>query len=198
MIKVELAPGMCVYKNVIEEHESIIKDLEDSIELKTLSWQQAYVRSAQSDELDTNTRDTLTIGVPYSANPEIDMSSPSQAILSGLSKLFFDSFNPLETEYKQSYSVGTESHDVYGILKYGVGQKFTNHIDDHTVYPRRVSTVYYLNDDYEGGEINFPRFNISYKPAANELLIFPSNYIYNHSVSEVTSGTRYAVVSWLT
>ena len=58
MIKVELAPGMCVYKNVIEEHESIIKDLEDSIELKTLSWQQAYVRSAQSDELDTNTRDT--------------------------------------------------------------------------------------------------------------------------------------------
>jgi predicted 2-oxoglutarate/Fe(II)-dependent dioxygenase YbiX len=54
-----------------------------------------------------------------------------------------------------------------------------------------------MNDNYSGGEINFPRFGISYKPAANEILMFPSTYVYNHSVSEVTEGTRYAVVSWM-
>jgi len=77
-----------------------------------------------------------------------------------------------------------------------VGQKFVNHIDDHTDYHRRMSTIYYINDNYEGGEIEFPRFNVKYKPVANDFIIFPSNYMYNHSVSPVISGERYAVVSW--
>jgi predicted 2-oxoglutarate/Fe(II)-dependent dioxygenase YbiX len=96
-----------------------------------------------------------------------------------------------------SFGIYFSNHDDYQILKYGKGQKFTNHIDDHPSYHRRVSSIYYINDDYEGGEINFPRFNISYKPKANEMIIFPSTYVYNHSVSEVLSGTRYAVVSWI-
>ena len=60
-----------------------------------------------------------------------------------------------------------------------------------------MSWVYYINDDYTGGEIVFPRFGITYKPAKDELLIFPSTYVYNHSVLPVIEGTRYAVVSWL-
>ena len=74
---------------------------------------------------------------------------------------------------------------------------FSNHIDDHKDYPRRVSTVYYLNDNYTGGEINFPRFGITFKPKANQMIVFPSNFMYNHSVSPVIEGNRYAVVSWL-
>jgi predicted 2-oxoglutarate/Fe(II)-dependent dioxygenase YbiX len=60
-----------------------------------------------------------------------------------------------------------------------------------------MSTVYYLNDNYTGGEINFPRFNVTFKPKANQMIIFPSTYVYNHSVSPVIEGQRYAVVSWL-
>jgi predicted 2-oxoglutarate/Fe(II)-dependent dioxygenase YbiX len=89
------------------------------------------------------------------------------------------------------------NHDAYQILKYGKGQHFANHIDDCEKYLRRVSSAFYLNDNYSGGEINFPRFGVTYKPKANELIIFPSSFIYNHSVSEVTDGTRYAVVSWI-
>jgi Rps23 Pro-64 3,4-dihydroxylase Tpa1-like proline 4-hydroxylase len=54
-----------------------------------------------------------------------------------------------------------------------------------------------MNDNYIGGEIKFPRFNVTHKPKANELLIFPSGYTYNHSVLPVESGTRYAIVGWL-
>jgi predicted 2-oxoglutarate/Fe(II)-dependent dioxygenase YbiX len=57
--------------------------------------------------------------------------------------------------------------------------------------------VYYLNDDYTGGEINFSILGIKIKPVKNQLIIFPSNYIYRHSVEEVTKGTRYSVVTWL-
>jgi len=96
-----------------------------------------------------------------------------------------------------TYGIFSEWHDTYGILKYGKGQQFTNHIDDHPSYHRRVSTVYYLNENYTGGEINFPRFGITFKPKANQMIVFPSTYVYNHSVSPVIEGERYAVVSWM-
>lgn len=196
MDKIEIAPGICVYRNVVENSESLVADIEDAVSLGAITWNQAYVRSDSTDDLDTSKRDTLTIGVSYSSNPEIDYSSPNSIFNTSLSKLFFDSFSVVENDYKSLFGISTTWHDSYGILKYGVGQKFTNHIDDHPDFHRRVSFVYYINEDYDGGEINFPRFNLSYKPRANEMIVFPSTYVYNHSVNEVTSGTRYAVVSW--
>jgi hypothetical protein len=196
MNKKEIAPGIFIYKDVIDEAQTLISEIEDSTTIGAVSWSPAYVRSDSTDNLDTTKRDTLTIGIPYMENPEIDYANPRSVFNTSLSKLFFKSFSPIENDYKWFFEIYTTWHDSYGILKYGVGQKFTNHIDDHPDYHRRISFVYYINDDYDGGEINFPRFNLSYKPQANEMIVFPSTYVYNHSVNEVTSGTRYAVVSW--
>lgn len=196
MNKKELAPGIVVYSNVISDYESLIDDIESSVLAKAVSWSPAYVKSDGDSELDTSRRDTLTIGVSYIENPEIDLSNVVTSFNTSLSKLFFDSFSPIEQDYKNEFGIFTTWHDSYGILKYGIGQKFTNHIDDHPDFHRRISFVYYMNEDYVGGEINFPRFGVSYKPAANEMIVFPSTYVYNHSVNEVTDGTRYAVVSW--
>lgn len=196
MEKEEIAPGIFIYKNVIDSGFDLSKEIEEAVELGATSWEKAYVRSDDSDELDTEKRDTLIIGVSYRNPPEEDLSSASSAFDSTLGKIFFEAFDPIEEDYKNYFGIATDWHDSYGILKYGVGQKFTNHIDDHPAFHRRVSFVYYANDNYSGGEINFPRFNVSYKPKANEMIIFPSTYVYNHSVSEVTDGTRYAVVSW--
>jgi len=196
MQKEELAPGIVVYKNVISEEIDLVSEIESSVSAGAVAWTPAYVKSSGDSELDTTKRDTLTIGVAYMDNPEISLADPTTAFNTSLSKLFYDSFSVVESDYKNAFGIGTSWHDSYGILKYGVGQKFTNHIDDHPDYHRRVSFVYYMNDDYSGGEINFPRFDISYKPLKNEMIVFPSTYVYNHSVNEVTDGTRYAVVSW--
>lgn len=53
------------------------------------------------------------------------------------------------------------------------------------------SLVAYLNDDYEGGEIHFPNQNITVKPKAGSLIMFPSQLPYIHEVKPITSGTRY-------
>lgn len=193
----EIAPGIMIYSDVIQGYDNLINDIEDAVASGIVKWHGAYVKSGDAVEVNTNTRDTQTIGIAYSNNPVIDMSHARNSFDTTLSKLFFDSFDPLEKDYQMYYGLTTTWHDTYGILKYGIGQKFTNHIDDHKDYIRRMSTVYYANDNYSGGEINFPRFGIEYKPKANELLCFPSNFIYNHSVSPVIEGTRYAVVSWL-
>jgi hypothetical protein len=46
----------------------------------------------------------------------------------------------------------------------------------------------YLNDDYEGGELNFPEHNISIKPPAGSAVVFPSNIL--HSVSDLINNNR--------
>jgi len=198
MIKEEIAPGIVVYSKVIPDSENLYNDIEEGMLSANIQWQQASVKESDAPKVNTKTRDTHTLGVNYLGR--VDNSIPnsmSEFFLSNLNNIFFESFDPIEKDYMSGYGILTDSHDSYGILKYGKGQKFTNHIDDHKDYHRRVSTVYYLNDNYTGGEINFPRFNINFKPKANQMIVFPSTYVYNHSVSEVTEGFRYAVVSWM-
>jgi predicted 2-oxoglutarate/Fe(II)-dependent dioxygenase YbiX len=197
MNKKEIAPGIVVYSNVIENHETLITDIEEGIVSAKMNWEKAYVKKNEGIEIDENTRNTQTIGIPYNSEIDNDYVSMPDFFIKNLSNLFLNSFKKIEEDYKSSYSATTEKHESYSILKYGIGQNFTNHIDDCIGFERRVSHVHYLNEDYEGGEIEFPRFNIKYKPKANESIFFPSTYVYNHSVHPVTSGTRYAVVSWM-
>jgi len=200
IIKEEIAPGIVVYSNVVANSEYLYKNIEEDMILAGLSWQAAYVKSGDGDTsgINTNTRDTQTIGILYKGILEKSETEDLAAkFLNNMSNIFFEHFDPIEQDYKANYGISSTWHDVYGILKYGVGQKFTNHIDDHPDYHRRISTVYYLNDNYTGGEINFPRFGITFKPKANQMIIFPSTYVYNHSVSPVIEGERYAVVSWM-
>lgn len=53
-----------------------------------------------------------------------------------------------------------------------------------------ISSVIYLNNDFEGGEIYFPEFNIEIKPSMNSLIIFNSDTV--HGVKEITNGNRQA------
>lgn len=194
MNKEEIAPGIFVYREVLEDFESFIPNIEEAVASLDFDWQESYIDINGKSKKDTTIRDTYTIPVPYIAN---DDSNIRGYFYSSVRELLFNACDPIEKDYSAHFGINFDVHDDYQILKYGVGQKFTNHIDDSTTHHRRISTVYYANDDYEGGEITFQRFGITYKPSANEMLLFPSTYVYNHSVLPVLSGTRYAVVSWI-
>jgi hypothetical protein len=199
MTKEEIAPGIVVYSDVIPNSENLCIDIEEGMVSAKISWNAASVKEQSDPMVNTKTRDTQTIGVAYLGEIKDAslVTNMSELFFINLSNIFFENFTPIENDYALSYGIASEWHDSYGILKYGKDQKFTNHIDDHPSYHRRISTVYYLNNNYTGGEINFPRFNITFKPKANQMIVFPSTYVYNHSVSPVTEGERYAVVSWM-
>jgi hypothetical protein len=198
MIKEEIATGIVVYSNVIPNSKNLYKEIEEGMNSAKIEWQGASVKEADSVRVNNETRNTLTIGVPYLGKVDTEPSANFiEEFNKNLNNLFFEHFDLIEKDYLLYYGIGSSWHDQYGILKYGKGQFFTNHIDDHPDYHRRVSTLYYMNDDYVGGEINFPRFNLSIKPMSNQMIMFPSTYVYNHSVSPVIEGERYAVVSWL-
>lgn len=202
--KEEIAPGVVIYNDVIcntnNQFTNLVYNLEYGMKFAGFEWKGARVKDGENkeDSLNTETRDTQTFGVPYYGTVLPGFSgTPDKDLLAQLNNIFFEHFDPIEKDYMSDYGIFSTWHDTYGILKYGKGQKFTNHIDDHPDYHRRVSTVYYMNDNYTGGEINFPRFDITFKPKANQMIVFPSTYVYNHSVSPVIEGERYAVVSWL-
>ena len=85
----------------------------------------------------------------------------------------------------------------YELLRYNVGEGYTQHTDNFRDSGRSVSCSICLNDDYEGGEFTFFNNAISIKQKAGDILLFPSSFQYPHQVNKVTSGTRYAIITWL-
>lgn len=88
-------------------------------------------------------------------------------------------------------------HENYQMLKYTKDTRYQKHYDGDTSLGRAISAVIYLNDDYEGGEIEFPNFNIKLKPEAGMVILFPSNFAYAHIAHPVTKGIKYAIVAWV-
>ena len=54
-----------------------------------------------------------------------------------------------------------------------------------------ISGLFYLNDDYEGGELYFPNQGVQFKPKAGAAYFFPGDMHYIHGVTEIRSGIRY-------
>lgn len=54
-----------------------------------------------------------------------------------------------------------------------------------------IAGLFYLNDDYEGGELYFPNQGIQFKPKRGAAYFFPGDMNYIHGVTEITSGIRY-------
>lgn len=88
-------------------------------------------------------------------------------------------------------------HEGYSLLKYSEGEQYHGHYDGGTDTGRAISALLYLNDDYEGGELEFPHFDVKIKPQAGMLILFPSNFAYFHIAHPVTKGTKYGLVTWI-
>ena len=85
-----------------------------------------------------------------------------------------------------------------GIRKWNPGEYQDVHADGETAagwpgynYIVDYGSILYLNDDYEGGELFFPKYNIHLKPKPGTLVFFPSTNMYAHGVTEVTDGIRF-------
>lgn len=92
------------------------------------------------------------------------------------------------------------------LLRYTVGGHYLAHSDAYVYVPRDrawrkaldrdISMLIYLNDDYEGGELEFKRLFYEIRPRAGMLIWFPSDVRYEHMAKPVTKGRRSVLVSW--
>lgn len=70
-------------------------------------------------------------------------------------------------------------------------------INENKIYnlPIQYGCVIYLNDDYLGGEINYPDIGLSIKPKKGSLIVHKAKYL--HEILEVKSGTRYMLTTFV-
>lgn len=76
------------------------------------------------------------------------------------------------------------------IAKGRMGKILGEH-SDHQDSTIKLSAILYLNNDYEGGEIVFPKQGIELKPFSGSIIIYPSNEEYSHYSKIITSGSKY-------
>jgi len=54
-----------------------------------------------------------------------------------------------------------------------------------------IGTIFYLNEDYEGGRLHFPKQDVGIRPKKKAAYFFPGDLNYIHGVDIITSGVRY-------
>lgn len=99
-------------------------------------------------------------------------------------------------DYAAYWGINVVYYEAFNFVKYeGEGTHFNIHADHGPSYNCTVSAVIYINDDYEGGDLKFPRLdNLVIKPSVGDIAVFPSNYIYEHASLPMKAGTKYCVV----
>lgn len=93
---------------------------------------------------------------------------------------------------------GVELRGVGSIQRQYEGVRLNYHIDSESNPRVLYACVLYVNGDFAGGELHFPRIDVKIKPAAGDLIIFPSADDYLHGVLPVEAGpTRYALPAFV-
>lgn len=109
-----------------------------------------------------------------------------------------------------------ENQEHLHIVKYKVGGQYKTHHDffhENTDYyescvnqggQRSFSCLFYLNDEFEGGETDFPKLDITIKPKKGTLVIWKNlnedgtpNHDSLHAGLPVTSGEKWICIIWV-
>jgi hypothetical protein len=98
----------------------------------------------------------------------------------------------------RDYSANTDTVDygslldTFQIVKYKEGEEMGLHYDRYPDSDKitSLSAVIYVNDNYEGGHIHFPDFDLAIKPEAGSVLFFPSTEDYEHESLAAHNGRK--------
>jgi predicted 2-oxoglutarate/Fe(II)-dependent dioxygenase YbiX len=102
----------------------------------------------------------------------------------------------LQEKIKTLFISNVRVQQIVDTLVYHQGRSKPSHVDDGEDPTIKYGAVYYVNDDYEGGEINYPSLNLTIKPKSNSLVVHPGDL--PHQVFPVTSqSTRFVLTSFI-
>jgi hypothetical protein len=185
--------GGCIsiYKNVWPDPDLTINMLEESCSdpESGVFWQRA---ETIGDGINQNARTNFNLNATYLAQ------STNNPIVANIHNQFYTLLLATTIPYAKHFGINDSFyHEHYNVLRYRSGQEYKSHYDGGSDTGRCVSAICYLNDNFSGGEVEFTNFNIKIKPEPGMLILFPSNYAYSHIAHPVTSGTKYAVVTWI-
>jgi hypothetical protein len=193
----ELAPdaivGGCiaVYENVWPNSQNVIKQIEAETSDNTSGM---YFKRAGTFDEGANQDWRTNYVCPITEIAECTANPVAQQVHNQYRMIL----NATVMGYARTFGIAERFWQCgYDLLKYSGGQEYKTHYDSGPAMRRMITALCYLNDDYEGGEIEFPNFNVKIKPQPGMLILFPSTFPYAHKAYPVTDGTKYTMVTWI-
>jgi|TARA_R110000744_G_scaffold101777_1_gene196114 hypothetical protein len=186
--KMELINFISVYDNILPE-----KSLDKLLKIcKNLDWEDASVGENSSINKDIRK-------VKMCILQDIDNSMTNVHWYNVMRKVF--------SQHIQNYTTNNKIETIYHnrldaiqILKYNKTDYYTWHIDAGPAFNRVLSCIFFINEDYEGGELCFKnpdgKKEFSIPKKKNRMVVWPSSFLYPHTVKPVTKGERYSIVTW--
>ena len=186
--------GLNIYRNVfsVEDSNRYIDILESNLSgNQTYKWADATVTNSPNPI--KKARDCVDFKYKQE---DLGPRNKTNAELIDLHEEIYQKLKYCIDDYARYWGINVVYYEAFNFVKYeGAGTHFNIHADHGPAYNCTVSAVIYINEDYEGGEIEFPRLdNYIHKPRIGDIAIFPSNYIYEHASLPMKSGTKYCVV----
>lgn len=141
------------------------------------------------EKIELKTRNTEWFPIPYSMLQNLTSATMS----------CYTSF------IEPKYHAKIKNIEPTQFLSYPVGGHYIEHNDSENfengewkrIANRDISILFYLNENYTGGELEFTTLGLKIKPKTGMMIAFPSYKEFAHKVHPVTSGTRYSLVTWL-
>ena len=184
--------GIHLYENAIKKEDciKIINDLENEISLgiPRIEWSGAQVNKNEDVEYVRNCVDLKF------KKEDLGIAFPKNSVLEECHDKVESALDKCLAHYESLWHLKMHYKEAFNFVKYLPGKYFKIHGDHGPYYSCTISAVVYLNDDYDGGEIEFIRQGLIVKPKAGDIILFPSNFVYEHASLEVKSGIKYSVV----
>lgn len=177
----EIAPGIVIYDDAIDNCTELI----DFAKSQPWYWKESAVGSANDSIVNKEIRNTHSFIIDSYYESDIIWFNAARNIWK------------YADQYGKKYNAPFSAIETIQMLHYKPSESFYQpHIDNGPGVPRIFSAVLYLNDVEEGGETHFNKFNVSIKPKAGRLAIFPANYMYMHEARPLPNEEKYVIVTW--
>lgn len=155
----------------------------------------------------------LTLGginISYKNTREVAISKSAKQCWIKIDEILFHKIGDGLKEYYNYCDINNIQHTKpkimrdmgYNLLRYekNVGE-YKWHVDRNINLPedkgiRTYTFIWYLNDIEEGGETEF-KFGYKVNCKKGRLLIFPSNFIYEHRGNMPITSNKYIIVGWI-
>lgn len=196
MINYKILKDQIVYfPYVITNHKEIVNTIE-SLNSKSVSGWEKWYAGAEEEHIYGEIK-FMKRGL-YSQETNINTLNKCKFVIESLCDYMIDCANVYSEIFAipndhLEYAISILKNDgtVIGINKYNENCHMGPHVDlNHLNSYIQYTIVIYLNDDYEGGELNFPNHNIRIKPFAGSIVMYPSGLPYVHESTNVTKGRK--------
>jgi hypothetical protein len=213
--KIVIAPQIVVYRNIFKHSKEIINLLKESREISFFNeWRSWYGQGFRRDA-DFALLDSIDPGTDALLNEEKEYILEVNRCMKFIREDYLTEFNDTNgiwPSFIKDWSLLKDLNKKYWIdfFRYDSNSQINinpsglimeYHVDEmpipgETKVNRHVATVnFYLNDDYEGGEIcvydSTSNNTYMYKPMPGDAVIMPSTEPFYHGVKPYSKADRY-------